>query len=69
MKDISATMYNIIEQYYRTVIKDDMFRPSCGHHQVYIKDKKHTRSCAPTWCRCATPCMFLIFNVDLMMTA
>ena len=24
--------------YYRIVIKDDMFRPSSGHHQVYIKD-------------------------------
>ena len=37
MKDVSATVYNVIK-YYRIVIKDDMFRPSCGHHQVYIKD-------------------------------
>ena len=39
MKDISATVYDVIKIiYYRMVINDVMFRPSCGHHQVYIKD-------------------------------
>jgi len=47
------------------VIKDDMFRPSCGHHQVYIKNTEtyeELRTYMGSICFC-------IFNVDLMMTA